>query len=78
MAAKLAKKISTGDISDILKTPSPAYIHVEHTYCEGASSDLINAVRFLTKAANIEDPIERLKLVITGYLSGNHVSPTIC
>jgi len=78
MAAKITNKIIKGELSDILRTPTPAYIHVEHTYVEGAASDLIWATKFLTKAAQTEDPIERLKLVITSYLAGNHISPTIC
>ena len=40
VAAKITNKIIKGDFSDILKTPAPAYIHVERTYVEGAAADL--------------------------------------
>jgi hypothetical protein len=49
---------------------------VERTYVEGAAADLIWSSKYLTKAAEMKDPIERLKLVITSYLAGNHISPS--
>ena len=76
IAARITNKIAKGDFSDILKTPAPAYVHVERTYVEGAAADLIWSSKYLTKAAETNDPIERLKLVITSYLAGNHISPT--
>ena len=36
MATKIAKKIAKGQISDLLKTPAPAYMHYPRTYLEGA------------------------------------------
>lgn len=74
--ARITNKIAKGDFSDILKTPAPAYVHVERTYVEGAAADLIWSSKYLTKAAETSDPIERLKLVVTSYLAGNHISPT--
>ena len=75
LAGKIASKVFKGDFSDILKTPAPAYIHIERTYVEGAAADLIWSSRFLTKAAETVDPIERLKYVITSYIAGNHITP---
>jgi len=51
---------------------------VERTYVEGCAADLIWSSRFLTKAAECTDPIERLKYVITSYLAGNHITPSDC
>lgn len=76
VAGKVAAKVLKGDLSDILKVAAPAYVHVERTYVEGAAADLIWSSRFLTKAAECVDPIERLKYVITSYLAGNHISPS--
>ncbi len=76
MAGKITSKLLKGDFSDILKIPAPAYIHHDWTYIEGAAADVIWSSRFLTKAAETSDPIERLKLVITSYLAGNHISPS--
>lgn len=76
--AKITNKLIKGDFGDILKTPAPAYVHVERTYVEMAAADLIWSSRFLTAAAETADPIERLKLVTTSYLAGNHISPSDC
>ena len=73
---RVTAKIINADFSDILKTPAPAYVHVERTYVEGAAADLKWSSKYLTKAAETKDPIERLKLVITSYLAGNHISPS--
>ena len=76
LMARVTAKIMTADFSDILRTPAPAYVHVERTYVEGAAADLLWCSKYLTKAAKTSDPIERLKLVITSYLAGNHISPS--
>jgi hypothetical protein len=73
---KVTGKIVKGDFGDMLKTPAPAYMHVERTYVEGAAADLVWSSKFLTAAADTSDPIERLKLVTCSYLAGNHISPT--
>ncbi len=78
IAGKVASKVFKGDLSDILKVTAPAYVHVERTYIEGCAADLIWSSRFLTKAAECVDPIERLKYVITSYLAGNHITPSDC
>ncbi len=78
LASKITNKLLKGDFSDMLRTPAPAYVHVERTYVEGAAADLIWSSKYLTKAAETSDPIERLRLVVTSYLAGNHISPTDC
>jgi hypothetical protein len=78
LMAKITNKIIKGDFSDILRTPAPAYIHVDRTYLEGAAADVIWSSKYLTQAAVTSDPIERLKLVITSYLAGNHITPSDC
>lgn len=78
MTSKIANKLIKGDFTDILRTPAPAFIHVERTYVEGAAADLIWSSKYLTRAAQTSDPIERLRLVITSYLAGNHISPSDC
>lgn len=72
---KVAKKILKADLGDILKTPAPAYVHHPRTFIEGACYDLSFAAKYLTQAAREENPIERLKLVMTFYLSGQHINP---
>ena len=78
IAGKVASKLVKGDISDMLKISAPAIVHVERTYVEGAAADQIWSSRLLTKAAECQDPIERLKWVSAYYLAGNHISPSDC
>lgn len=78
MASKVASKMAKGEFGDLLKTPAPAFIHADRTYVEGAAADLAWSSKYLTKAAETSDPIERLKLVITSYLAGNHITPSDC
>jgi len=75
MAGKLAKKIARGQISDLLKTPAPAYIHYPRTYLEGACMDLSYSQKYLTLAARTDNPIERMKNVICMYVGGQHINP---
>jgi hypothetical protein len=78
LIAKVAAKVSKGEFGDLLKIPGPAFMHVDRTYVEGAAADLAWSSKYLTLAAETIDPIERLKLVITSYLAGNHISPSDC
>jgi Oxysterol-binding protein len=78
MIAKIGNKVMKGEIGDVLKIPTPAFAHVERTYVEGAAADLAWSSKYLTRAAATSDPIERLKLVITSYLAGNHITPSDC
>jgi len=73
--SKIANKMVKGQFTDILKISSPAFIHHPVTYVESASMDLLNAQRFLTPAAETDDPIERLKLIISMYVGGSHIVP---
>jgi len=74
----VASKVSKGEFGDMLKIPGPAFMHVDRTYVEGAAADLAWSSKYLSKAAETSDPIERLKLVITSYLAGNHITPSDC
>ena len=75
IAGKVTSKLIKGDFSDILKITTPAVVHVERTYVEQAAADQIWCSSLLTKAAECQDPIERLKYVSAYYLAGNHISP---
>ena len=50
--SKITSKIVKGDFGEVLKTPAPAYMHVERTYVEGAAADLVWSSKFLTAAAD--------------------------
>ena len=73
--AKVANKIIKAQVSDILKTAAPAYVHYPRTYLECAAQDLLYSSKFLTLAAETSDSIERLKYIICMYVGGTHVNP---
>lgn len=75
--SKVAKKLIKADLSDILRTPAPAYVHHPRTYLEGAYYDMSLSSRFLTQAAKTDDPIERLKLILCMYVGGHHINPAV-
>jgi hypothetical protein len=75
-AGKIAKKIAKGQVTDILRTPAPAYVHYPRTYLEGACLDLSYSAKYLTKAAESSDPLERLKNIICMYVGGHYINPT--
>jgi hypothetical protein len=75
---KVANKIIKAQLSDILKTSAPAYIHYPKTYLEGAAGDVSYASKFLTKAAKTCDPILRLKYIICMYVGGSYINPEEC
>ena len=52
-------------------------MHCQYTYLELAAKDSIFAANYLMKAAETHDPIERLKLVVSMYVGGHHISPEI-
>jgi len=76
--AKIAKKIVKGQFEDVLKTAAPAYVHFPRTYLEGAALDLSYSSKYLTRAAETEDPMERLKLIVCMYVGGHHLNPVEC
>jgi hypothetical protein len=51
VVSKIAKKIVKVQLADILKTPTPAYVHYPRTYLEGACMDLSYSQKYLTRAA---------------------------
>jgi hypothetical protein len=40
--------------------------------------DVLYCSRFLTPAAETDDPFERLKLIICMYVGGSHINPAYC
>lgn len=77
VVAKITKKIINADFGDILKISAPAYTHHPRLYLEGACHDLSYSAKYLTQAARIDDPIERMKLIITMYVGGQHINPEV-
>lgn len=53
-----------------MKFSTPALIHCPRTYLESALTDATNTPPFLTLAAKETNPVEKLKLIATGYIAG--------
>jgi len=77
IAKKVAERVSKGQISDIGKIPAPSYIHHYFSHCRLVTNDMTNNCNYLTKAAKIEDPLERMKLVVTNFISSHFINPTL-
>lgn len=73
---QVSSQIARGEIHDISKNRMPAYSHhiLSHLGCQ--ANDITN-LRYLKKAALTADPIERMKHVLTFYISNLFISPTL-
>ena len=58
----------------MLQTSAPVYIHFPRTYLESACIDLSYCSKYMTKAAEIDDPVERLKLIVAMYVGGHYIN----
>ena len=74
MVGTVAGKLVKGQLFDILKTPTPAFMHFPRTYLESACIDMSFCSKYMTKAAHTEDPVERLKLIVSMYVGGHHIN----
>jgi len=74
MLGILASKLIKGQLFDMIKNPTPAYMHYPRTYLENACHDVTYCSKYLTMAANTQDPIERLKLIVCMYVGGHYIN----
>lgn len=54
----------------MMRVPAPAYMHFPRSFLDVTAIDLSHAFRYMQKAAETKDPIERLKLVASMYIGG--------
>ena len=74
---KVAKTLAQGKIADLTHHSAPSWSHCKVTYMGLKMSDLQN-VRYIKQAAQVEnDPVKRLKLVITGLFSTLYIPFTL-
>lgn len=74
LVKNMGAKVKEGGMTDLLKLSRPAIISYHKTYLECVSGDFFNT-QFLNKAAETTDPIDRMKWVITFFISGIHRNP---
>ena len=65
---KIAERAMKGQIADMISIPAPAYIHHYTSHLNLEQNDLTQC-RFLLKAAAESDPVERMKHILTFYIS---------
>ena len=53
---------------------APAILHHHLTTLESIAMDFTYVVQYLNKAYHEQDPIERLKLISTGFIASQHVT----
>jgi len=69
-------KIKEEGVFDLLRISRPAIISYHKTYLECLCGDFINT-KFLNRAAECKDPIEKMKWVVAFFLSGIHTNPAV-
>ena len=55
---------------DLLKVSSPAIVHFPMSYLEVACLDLSFTSEFLERASKESDPLQRMKLIVSGFVAG--------
>jgi len=66
-----------GQLADITKTPSPAYIHHPISNLALVKNDLSFCTTTMKKAALCTDPVQRMKLIVTHYIQSQFINPTL-
>lgn len=59
-----------------MKTPAPAYVHHPLSHLNLQQNDCTYA-SYLLMASQIQDPKERMKLVVAFYMGGFFINPTL-
>lgn len=72
MAAAAAK----GQVADMFKIPTPAFVHYKGSHLTFIQNDLIR-LDFMKKASEATDPVERMKWIVVFFVSGNFISSTL-
>jgi hypothetical protein len=76
LAKKVAKNIAKGEITDMARIPAASQIHHYFDHLNMVKNDL-SYCGMLAEASRCEDPIERMKLVITSYIASHFINPTL-
>jgi hypothetical protein len=74
---RVAKSVMKGQITDISRTPVPAYLHHCVSHHGLIKNDLSYCNKWLKQAAKQKDPVERIKCVIANYVSTHVINPTL-
>ena len=76
LMSKIAERTMKGQLSTLISIPMPAYIHLDMTHLNLQQNDCMFS-NFLTQAASMQDPVERMKKLVAFCVAGLFVNPTI-
>lgn len=68
LTKKVASQLLKGKFADVTKTPSPAYIHHPYSHHGIIKNDLSNAAKTIKLASKSNDPLVRMKGLVTWYV----------
>lgn len=74
--AQIAKKTMKGEVTSLISIPAPAYIHYPASHLNLQANDLLFC-NYLTQAAQVNDPLERIKYLIACDIAGIFPNPTL-
>ena len=75
--SKVGSSLIKGQIHDISRTPAPAYLHHYFSQLIIVKNNLSYCRQHLKAAANIDDPVERMKHIVTYYVAAHFINPTL-
>lgn len=75
--SKVGGQLIKGQIHDISRTPAPAYLHHYFSQLAIVKNDVSYCRRHLKTAAKIDDPVERMKHIVTFYIAAHFINPTL-
>lgn len=76
IVGKVSGAALKGQVVDMFKIPAPAFVHYKGSHLTLCQNDFIR-LDYMKKATEATDPIERMKWVMTFFISGNFIGSTL-
>ena len=73
VAAEVGKAAMKGQVLDLFKIPTPAYMHWNGTQLNLIQNDFL-CLDYISKASKAQDPVQRIKHVVTFFVANNFVN----
>jgi len=74
----IGSKFIKGQFEEISLSVGPVVMNAPITFLHGLLNDLCHATHFWALAAEETDPVKRMKLALTGYVSGHYLQLEKC
>ena len=76
LVSRIASKAIQGNLNDVIGMPAPAKIHSYTTTLHLQANDMLYC-KYLTLAAQQNDPLERMKLIVPYYIAALWYNPAL-